>query len=288
MAWKDIFPGREEMRSNIIEVKDLGDSRKWYKASKKWLVASFLLTIALIVIGFIEAAFNQTCFSFIGIALFSPIIPGMIFLATSEQMKNIPARIELYADRLRFVYIRGSKSNIVDIPWGEIIDIVPYEKLKTIRNQEVRLNYLDKAGMDIILFYIESPEKLDISDVVSLMNLDHASRGIHVEPFQYIKLKGRNGNLLFGGEELVFEVDNRGVRLHGERGLLWANDWKDIIKISTGRGSSTRWIDLLTRSGKGQTISSVQFGYDDLRNAFLLMLKYCTYHRIPVVNMLGW
>ncbi|MGA1794068.1 MAG: hypothetical protein ACMUHM_08960 [Thermoplasmatota archaeon] len=343
MPWKDIFPGREEMRSNIIEVKPTTNSRKWFKASIIWLVISVVLSFAAIPVVMIEMVYFESCFTMLAVFIVSPLIPAVILWATWDQMKRIPARVELYADRIRFVHYKGFKSFPIDVPWGEITEIHPYDKLMTCRGQEVRLHYLEKEGMDRILGYIEHPEMLNVSDVVSLMNLDRASRRLNVEPTEKMSLEASRGSqiatlvmagllivpislvsvtalvisvflgdiglmvggglmsllfvpltiLLFVGginafKERTFQIDRAGVRLILKKGPAWDHSWNDLVKVSNGRGKSTRWVTFHPKGGKAVSINSEEFKYDDLLKIFKMVQSYCAFYRIPVVNMLGW
>ncbi|MBN1391118.1 MAG: hypothetical protein JXA22_10805 [Candidatus Thermoplasmatota archaeon] len=331
------------MQGNVIDIGQARRSRRLYSPIRTWLVISIILTFVHIPVWMVEVATNNSCYTLIVGAFLFPLVPGLIFAFIYQDLNTIPARVELYADTLRFVYIRGSKITNVDIPWGEIIEIIPYDKLRTSRNREVRLHYLDRAGMDLILSLIESPEKLDISDVVSLMNLDRASRRFRVEPAGCLNLPNDSAaiktnaivyciflvplNLLLltvlmislsmgeviiailGGTTLLLfliisvllmvimfrtmkakelYIDRTGARVITKDGPLWDLSWREIEKVTNNRGKSNSWVTFQPIKGKAVSVACSEYKLDDLKTAFKLAQDYCMYHRIPVINTLGW
>ena len=331
------------MQGNVIEVNEAKRSARLYGPMRTWLIISFILTVVLIPVWLIEVATNNSCYTLIIGAFLCPLIPGLIFIILFEQLNTIPSRVELYADRLRFVYTRGSKRTIVDVLWGEIVEIVPYDKLRTSRNREVRLHYLDKAGMDLILSLIESPERLDVSDVVSLMNLDRASRRFQVEPTGRLDLvndstAAKANAIVFGiilvpfnllllavliislsmGEVIIgilggttlllfliitillmaimfrtmkrkeLYIDRTGARIITKDGPLWDLSWNEMAKVTNNRGKSNSWITFQPIKGKTVSVVAGEFQFEDLKTAFKLVQDYCIFHRIPVINTLGW
>jgi hypothetical protein len=93
-------------------------------------------------------------------------------------------------DRLRFVHCRGLRKFNVDLFWGDIVDVYPYDRIRDVRGREYDLRFIDKVCMDRILNYMEKPENLMIENMKGIANLDTATRRMRTEPTGGLTVKG--------------------------------------------------------------------------------------------------
>jgi hypothetical protein len=326
-----------------IEVRPTKNSLKWFKFSIGFLIVTFILPFIFLPLGFLEHYYYHSCISIVPLMIFSPILPTIMIYAIYDQMKRIPFLVVIYRDRIRFFYHRGFKEFTKDIVWGEVVELLPYDKIKDSRGQEIRLHYLEQKDMNLILKYIQKPELLDVQDVETIKNLDNAISWKYNQPEKNLTISKRStlnivGYIIYGlffiplaaigimvlvvgfikidlssiaigaGMSLVliplnilliyqfimsirkklFEVDRVGVRYFTERKTIFEFKWKDLKKVSNGRGRSTRWITFHPKIGKIRSLNDTEIDYDKVKEVFILIKDYCAYHGIPMYNTLGW
>jgi hypothetical protein len=83
-------------------------------------------------------------------------------------------------------------------------------------------------------------------------------------------------------------IDERGVRYLYRRSVRYNIRWDQLETVSIYKSNNTIIMVLQMKGGKKRKISSDEFDAAEIRSAFVVMKRYCSYYGIGIDNHLGW
>jgi hypothetical protein len=173
--------GRYAKRVNIL-----------FNILKTWLILSVILSFLCILSMFIELILYGSGYSLIPFFFVQPLFPVLALISVYGGMKRIPAAISIYSDRLIFHYDMGFKDMDKTMFWGDVVELIPYDRIRDNRNQIVRFPVLERKDMERILWTAERIENLDIDKVWQIRNLDEAVNKVLKVPMGQITISKRS------------------------------------------------------------------------------------------------